>query len=102
MAKRLMLVLSNAAQGRDDEFNDWYDNVHIPDVCSIEGVLSAARYEVEGDDPAAPQRYMTIYELDREGAAVMADIVEGMTSGALAISDSIDTSTASSTFWRSR
>ena len=99
MAKRLMVVLSNAVEGRDEEFND---NVHIPDVCSIEGVLSATRYAVEGDDPAAPQRYMTIYELDREGAAVMADIVEGMTSGALAISDSIDTSTASSTFWRSR
>jgi len=102
MAKRLMVALSNAAEGRDEDFNDWYENVHIPDVCSIEGVLSATRYEVEGDNPAVPHRYLTIYELGREGAAVMADIVEGMSSGAFAASDSIDASTASLTFWRAR
>jgi hypothetical protein len=102
MAKRLMVALSNAAEGRDEEFNDWYDNVHIPDVCSIKGVLDATRYEVESDDPAAPQRYLTIYELDREGAAVMGDIVEGMSSGAFTASDTIDVSTASLTFWRAR
>ena len=45
---------------------------------------------------------MTIYELDRDGAAVMADIMENMGSGAFAYSDSIDASTASLTFWRAR
>jgi hypothetical protein len=95
-----MVALSNAAEGRDEEFNEWYDKVHIPDVLTVEGVLSATRYEVEGDDPAAPQRYMTVYELDRVGADVMGDIVAGMTSGAFAASDSIDASTASLSFWR--
>lgn len=102
MTKRLMVIMSDATGGRDGAFNDWYDNVHIPDVYSIEGVLSATRYEIEGDDTAAPQRYMTIYELDREGAAVPADMVKGMTSGGLATSDGLDTSTASSISWRSR
>jgi hypothetical protein len=102
MAKRLMVAFSNAAEGRDEEFNDWYSNVHIPDVCSLEGVLSAARFELEKDNPAAPHQYLTIYELDRDGDAVMADIIENMGSGAFAYSDSIDSSTASLTFWRAR
>ena len=102
MAKRLMLALSNAAAGRDKEFNDWYDEVHIPDVLSVEGVLSATRFELESDDPAAAHRYLTVYELDREGPAVMGDIIEGMASGSFAASDSIDASTASISFWRAR
>ena len=44
MAKRLMVALSNAAEGRDEEYNDWYSNVHIPDICSLEGVLGATRF----------------------------------------------------------
>jgi len=102
MAKRLMVIMSNAAEGRDEEFNDWYDNVHLPAICSIEGVVSATRYEIDDDDTAAPHRYMTIYEIDREGEAVMDQIVKGMASGEVVISDSLDPSTGSSTFWRPR
>jgi len=102
MTKRLMVTLTNAAEGRDEEFNDWYDNVHIPDVLTIDGVQSAQRFEVEGDDPAAPHRYLTIYELDREGAAVMGDIIDAMGSGTFTGSESIDGSTAAVSFWRTR
>lgn len=101
MARRLMVIMSNAVEGRDEDFNDWYDNVHLPAICSIEGVVSAARYEIDDDD-AAPHRYMTIYEIDREGAAVMDQIVKGMASGEVVISDSLDPSTGSSTFRRPR
>jgi hypothetical protein len=102
MAKRLMVALSSAVEGREDEFNEWYENVHIPDICSIDGVLSATRYELEEGGFPIPQRYLTIYEIDRPGAEVMAAIGEGMGSGAFALTDSIDGESATLTFWGPR
>jgi hypothetical protein len=31
---------------REKELSDWYDNVHIPDVESLPGVLSCVRFEI--------------------------------------------------------
>ena len=71
-----MLVFSNAAEGRDDEFNKWYDEVHKGDVLSLEPFKSAKRYvvsQVPGlPDPA--HRYLAIYE--HEGPAK--DAMESM------------------------
>src|SRR5262245_33215275 len=47
------------------EFNDWYNKEHLPELLSVPGILSAARYEaIKG----APQ-YLACYEL--ESVAVM-------------------------------
>ena len=60
------LVLSNAVEGRDDEFNDWYTNRHIVDVLKIDGVIAAQRFQLAPEqrrDPPFPYRYLTIYEV---------------------------------------
>ena len=40
MATGLLLVLSNAGDGKEDEFNDWYDNVHVPHMLNVPGILN--------------------------------------------------------------
>ena len=35
--KFIQVVFSNPVEGKDDEFNDWYDNVHIPDLLQGSG-----------------------------------------------------------------
>ena len=35
MAKHVFVVLTNATPGKDEAFNDWYTNQHIPDVLAI-------------------------------------------------------------------
>lgn len=40
------VVLTNAVEGRDAEFNDWHSNVHLADVVAIPGILRAERYEL--------------------------------------------------------
>jgi len=61
MASHQLIVLSNSRDGRDEEFNDWYDRVHLPDVLAVGGVVGARRYRMrEGDR----WRYLAIYELD--------------------------------------
>lgn len=66
MAK--LVVMSNPVDGKEEAYNAWYDNVHIPELLTIPGIKSAKRfkqksgadtwsylciYEVEGDDPEA-------------------------------------------------
>lgn len=46
MEKWLFMVESNCADPkREQEFNDWYDNVHVPDLLKETAFVSASRYE---------------------------------------------------------
>jgi len=53
-------------------FNDFYTNVHLPEVAERRHALRAVRYElVEAERPpfqGAP-RYLAVYEVDEEGSA---------------------------------
>jgi len=35
----IQIVFSNPFEGKDDEFNEWYDNVHLPQVLAMPGVI---------------------------------------------------------------
>ena len=37
VAKHLLIVMSNANEGQDDEFNDWYTNTHLGDIIALDG-----------------------------------------------------------------
>jgi hypothetical protein len=53
--RHLMVVLSNAKPGQDDEFNRWYSQVHVLDaVNKLDGVLSAQRLLSGGTRGAEP------------------------------------------------
>lgn len=67
MARYISVVLSNPVPGREEEFNDWYSNQHVPDVLAIPGVIAASRYRRIGESAAPPFgrfRYMAMYELE--------------------------------------
>ncbi|WP_375475417.1 hypothetical protein [uncultured Jatrophihabitans sp.] len=65
-----MLVFSNAAPGQDREYNAWYDEVHVPEVLRLPGVMSARRFRLSAEqlDPALGPAtgYVATYELDLE------------------------------------
>jgi hypothetical protein len=44
--RHLSLVFSNPVHGKEDEFNAWYDDVHVPEVLRTEGYVSATRYKI--------------------------------------------------------
>src|SRR5437879_13767779 len=48
-----------------EEFNEWYNKEHLPELLSVPGILSAARYEAVKGGP----QYLACYEL--ESVAVM-------------------------------
>ena len=105
----LFLVFSNATEGCDDEFNRWYDSVHVPDVLDVPGVEAAQRYdlapmevpEYEGAPPPPPpaHRYLAVYQLSRGADEVMAEFLARITSGQMSLSETLDMSTVGMSTW---
>jgi hypothetical protein len=106
----LLLVFTNAAEGREDEYHDWYEQTHIPDVLAVPGVVSAQRYtvapletpEVEGAPVPEPSAhgYLVAYTLDRDGNEVMEEFVARIGSGKMQLSDVMDFATVAMSVWR--
>ena len=45
----------------EDAWNDWYDNVHLPEITTCPGFVSSTRYVAEDGDR---RRYLALYELE--------------------------------------
>jgi hypothetical protein len=92
MANYKMIVFTDPAPGREDEYNDWYNNVHLRDLCSVPGFVSAQRFKLEGMIAGElPTRYLAIYEMDTDDPAkVMAKVGEQAAAGAMILSDAMD------------
>jgi hypothetical protein len=93
MAKRAVLIVETGpAEGRDDDWNSWYDEVHIPEILQkIPGFNAATRFKRPAGVDLGPeeQEYCTVYEIEAEDPAdSLAALGAGMQSGALTRSDS--------------
>jgi hypothetical protein len=104
----IQVVFSNPVPGREDQFNEWYDNVHIPELLAVPGMVSATRYalheaaiyHVKGG--VVPEhKYMCVYELEGDVDEIMGKIRQRVASGELHMSDSLDLSTSRLSFWTS-
>jgi len=50
---------------KESEFNDWYDNIHIHEVCGMPGMKGGTRYEIIDPEEGYP-KYITLYEMEGE------------------------------------
>jgi len=68
MGEYKLLALTNCLEGREDEFNKWYDEKHIPEVRRVPGVLSGKRFQrVGGRGEQEPRyEYLAIYDVDTD------------------------------------
>jgi hypothetical protein len=67
MPKYIMFVMTNCESGKDAEFNDWYDRIHLPDVLKVPGVVAAQRYQLteqQRRDTRPDYGYMAAYEIE--------------------------------------
>lgn len=61
--ERIVLAVTvDVDPDRDEEFNRWYDEVHVPEVVACEGIHAAWR--LRSDDPEQSPRYVTCYLVD--------------------------------------
>ena len=63
-----MVVLTRPIEGREDEFNEWYNDQHLDDVLAIPGFTAAQRFRMVGDpvNTANAWKYHAIYEVDHD------------------------------------
>lgn len=98
MAKFLMVVTSSAKDGRDDEYNDWYDSEHIHDICSIPGVISGKRFEAVPVTPhQQPSPYLAMYEIEVDAdnpGPVLQEMMRKSEAGEMSKSDALDSENA--------
>ncbi len=77
MAKYVFVVLSNSvSDDADDEFNEWYSGIHVPDFLQFDSVLSARRFtraehQFLPSDDALGRRYLAIYEVETDDPAAL-------------------------------
>tara|TARA_B100001167_G_scaffold147057_1_gene94864 strand:- start:106 stop:450 length:345 start_codon:yes stop_codon:yes gene_type:complete len=64
LGNALMVVFMEPEAGTEREFNEWYNEHHVPERVSVPGILSARRYELADGEGAL--KYLAIYELENE------------------------------------
>ena len=82
-----LIVYTSPADGREDEYNAWYDDVHLREFSALPGVINGRRFQVAGDGKA---QYAALYELSAHPDAVMAAMNEGIKNGTVHMSDAVD------------
>jgi hypothetical protein len=62
--KCLYLVCLDIPPELEAEFNQLYDQEHIPNLLKVPGVHSCRRYRLVSAQPVSAAKYLAIYELD--------------------------------------
>ena len=64
---------------REDEYNEWYNETHLPELRTLPGFTGARRYKVsrgtkgpEGVDSSLPE-YMAIYDIEADDLQAVFD-----------------------------
>lgn len=92
MPRYKYLVYTNAKDGRDSEFNRWYDEIHLDEVVAVPGFTGAERYAIrpQPGEPAAPHRYLAIYDIESDDVAgTIAELMKRGTEGGFRMTDSL-------------
>ena len=92
--KYTLLVYTSPAEGREDEYNAWYDDVHLAEFSALPGVINGRRFKVAGDDKP---KYAAIYELSSHPDQVFGAMNEAIKDGSMHMSDAVDPASLSVT-----
>ncbi|NLE09105.1 MAG: hypothetical protein GX631_07630 [Dehalococcoidales bacterium] len=51
---------------REDEYNDWYSNTHIPDMIEVPGMIRATRWEAAEEKENGIRKFLSLYEFETD------------------------------------
>ena len=98
MTRYIKLVTTKAVPGADDQLNDWYDRVHMPEVLALDGYVSGQRFVLLGPEPSAPH-YLAVYEIESDNIeATLATMSLG--AQAMEMSEALDLQAVRSTVYK--
>lgn len=66
MGRCLLVVFTNAAAGREEEYDTWYDT-HLDHMLEVDGCVAAQRFRVlPNSDGPPPHEYLAVYEFETD------------------------------------
>lgn len=89
----LLQVVSRALPGRDEEYNEWYDNTHIADVLGVPGFNACQRYVRADPGREGQAEYVAIYEVETDDPAALLGALYAAVAD-MEMTDAIDPSSA--------
>ena len=92
MPKYRMIMFSQAVEGREADYESWYDDTHIPDMLQVPGFVAAQRFRIVKNVVGETNfPFCTIYELEADSAdAALGAMFGAMQGGKMQMSDSVD------------
>ena len=61
----IMIAANECTSEVEDEYNRWYNEVHLPMFFEYKGLRKASRYKLKGDIPGV-SKYLAVYEFENE------------------------------------
>lgn len=98
MAKYTFIVMTNPTEGKEEEFNAWYNTHHIPDVLNVPGFVCAQRFRLADTQMGGEGRkhkYLALYEIETDDLpGVLKELRARGGTPEIVPSDAIDTKNA--------
>jgi hypothetical protein len=96
MEHGILAVQTEAKPGQEEEFNTWYDEVHVPEILATPGFDACRRYRIRRS-PLAPEghedewgKYLAIYEISGPDLVVAhTELLQRFRSGELTMGESL-------------
>jgi hypothetical protein len=106
MGRHTWLVLTNSEPGREEEFNRWYNDVHVPDLLRVPGVVGAFRCRladlqtkpnsdgiaiVATEQAGLQYRYVAVYSIETDDLeTVLKTVVERAGTAEMIMSEALN------------
>jgi hypothetical protein len=92
MDRTVLVVLSKPVEGREAEYNSWYNDRHLHDVLAVPGFVSVKRLKRRGTPVSAHEwTYCSLYEIDHlRPEKVVADMMSRIGTDTMPVSDALD------------
>jgi hypothetical protein len=88
MDKTILFVESRPESPQQlDEYHRWHDEVHIPEMLTIDGFVSARRWQPDGGGDT----FITLYEIDTDVETADANLKAAFQSGRMSKTVGVET-----------
>src|SRR6267142_2655082 len=89
MTAYIQTVLTAPVAGREDEFNRWYADTHLPEMLQVPGFVAGRRYALTAVSAADRSRFLAVYEIETQDlAATLAALAAAAPT--MTVSDAMD------------
>ncbi len=101
MQKHTFVVFSEPVVGKEDEYNEWYNGVHLKDVLKVPGFKSARRLKLDGSRGSKIATYLALYEIESENPnEVLENLKQRTNTPLMMLSESLDLKSVSTFLYR--